>query len=97
MCPFIAILTLSYWSDKVEARGPLLAAGCVLPISGYIMLLAAKDPAVKYGGTFLIAVGVILALQCRFPILVSLLLSLRNPLAAHQITVFLQGQRLARK
>lgn len=35
-----------------------MAAGNVLAIAGYIMLLVAKRPQVRYGGTFLVAVGV---------------------------------------
>ncbi|OAL17859.1 hypothetical protein AYO22_11203 [Fonsecaea multimorphosa] len=58
ICGFVAILVLSTWSDKVKARGPFIVGGCILAIAGYIMLLAAESPAVKYGGTFLIATGV---------------------------------------
>lgn len=35
-----------------------MAGGCLLAIIGYIMLLAAKQPAVRYGGTFFVAAGV---------------------------------------
>ena len=35
-----------------------MAVGCVLAITGYIMLLVAKTNSVKYGGTFLVAAGV---------------------------------------
>lgn len=58
ICGFVAILVASTCSDKVRARGPFLLGGCVLAIAGYVMLLVAESPAVKYGGTFLIAVGV---------------------------------------
>lgn len=58
LCAFVAILITSALSDKVEARGPFMLVGCSVAIVGYIMLLVAKDPAVKYGGTFLVAIGV---------------------------------------
>ena len=58
ICGFVAILVLSAWSDAVKARGPFIVGGCILAIAGYIMLLVAESPAVKYGGTFLIAIGV---------------------------------------
>jgi hypothetical protein len=35
-----------------------MLVGCSVAIIGYIMLLVAKNPAVKYGGTFFIATGV---------------------------------------
>ena len=57
MCGFIAILVSSAWSDKVKARGPFLITGCFIAITGYIMLLVAERPEVKYGGTFLVASG----------------------------------------
>ena len=58
MCAFVAILVTSAWSDKIKARGPFMLVGCSFAIVGYIMLLVAKNPAVKYGGAFLIATGV---------------------------------------
>lgn len=58
MCAFVAILITSALSDKIKARGPFMLLGCSIAIVGYIMLLVAKDPAVKYGGTFLVATGV---------------------------------------
>lgn len=35
-----------------------MAAGNIVAIAGYIMLLVAKRAQVRYGGTFLVAVGV---------------------------------------
>jgi hypothetical protein len=58
MCAFVAILATSAWSDKIKARGPFMLVGCSIAIVGYIMLLVAKNPAVKYGGAFFIATGV---------------------------------------
>ncbi len=55
---FLLVLATAALSDRIKARGPIMIAGCVLAIAGYIMLLAAKKPAVRYGGTFLVASGV---------------------------------------
>lgn len=35
-----------------------MIGGCILAMAGYIMLLVAKQPLVRYGGTFLVASGV---------------------------------------
>lgn len=37
-----------------------MIGGCILAIIGYIMLLAASQPLVRYGGTFFVASGVFL-------------------------------------
>lgn len=58
MAAFFAVLGLSVVSDKIKARGPIMAGGCVLAMGGYIILLTAERSAVRYGGTFLVAVGV---------------------------------------
>ncbi|MCJ1371593.1 hypothetical protein MMC20_002812 [Loxospora ochrophaea] len=58
MVGFFAVLIGSFLSDKFRARGPIMIVFCSLAIIGYIMLLAAKKPAVRYGGTFFIAAGV---------------------------------------
>jgi hypothetical protein len=58
MTAFFFVLGTSFLSDKIKARGPIMAVGCVVAGAGYIMLLAAKQNAVRYGGTFLVAVGV---------------------------------------
>lgn len=58
MTGFFAVLILSVYSDKIKARGPIMAGGSLLAIAGYIMLLVAKRSPVRYGGTFLIATGV---------------------------------------
>lgn len=58
LAAFVAVLITSLLSDRIRARGPIMAAGNVLAIAGYVMLLVAKRPQVRYGGTFLVAVGV---------------------------------------
>jgi hypothetical protein len=35
-----------------------MIGGAIVAIAGYIMLLVASKPAVRYGGTFLVASGV---------------------------------------
>lgn len=58
LAAFVTVLITSLLSDKIKARGPIMAAGNVIAIAGYIMLLVARRAEVRYGGTFLVAVGV---------------------------------------
>lgn len=58
LAAFVTVLLTSLLSDRIKARGPIMAAGNLLAIGGYIMLLVAKRAQVRYGGTFLVAVGV---------------------------------------
>ena len=58
MAAFIAVLSLSIISDRIKVRGPIMASGCIIAAAGYIMLLATEKNAVRYAGTFLVAVGV---------------------------------------
>ena len=55
---FVLVLITSTLSDRIKARGPIMAVGSVLAMVGYIMLLASKSNSVRYGGTFLVAIGV---------------------------------------
>ena len=55
---FVLVLITSTLSDRIKARGPIMAVGSVLAMAGYIMLLASKSNSVRYGGTFLVAIGV---------------------------------------
>jgi hypothetical protein len=55
---FILVLLTSTLSDKIKARGPIMVVCCILAMAGYIMLLASKANSVRYGGTFLVAIGV---------------------------------------
>lgn len=58
MVSFCLVLITAAFSDKLKARGPFMIGGCLLAIAGYVMLLAAKTAAVRYGGCFLVASGV---------------------------------------
>ncbi|RVX76153.1 hypothetical protein B0A52_00510 [Exophiala mesophila] len=58
MAAFLLVLITAGLSDKLKARGPFMIVGCVLAIVGYVMLLAAERPSVRYGGTFFVACGV---------------------------------------
>jgi hypothetical protein len=58
MTAFITVLGTAYASDKVKNRGYFVIGGCVLRICGYIMMLVATTNAVRYAGTFLVAIGV---------------------------------------
>ncbi|KAF4460682.1 major facilitator superfamily transporter [Fusarium albosuccineum] len=55
---FFTVLATSITSDRIKARGPIMVIGSIVAMGGYIMLLAAKESSVRYGGTFLVAVGV---------------------------------------
>lgn len=58
MAAFFTVLITAYYSDKLKSRGYFIIAGAILAIGGYIMLLAASTNAVRYAGTFLVAIGV---------------------------------------
>lgn len=58
MAAFLTVLITAYYSDKLKNRGYFIIAGSILGICGYIMLLVAKTNAVRYAGTFLVAIGV---------------------------------------
>ncbi|KAF1846006.1 MFS general substrate transporter [Cucurbitaria berberidis CBS 394.84] len=58
MAAFFTVLLTAYCSDKVKNRGYFIVGGSVLGICGYIMMLVAKNNAVRYAGTFLVAIGV---------------------------------------
>ncbi|KAF3012237.1 hypothetical protein E8E14_010581 [Neopestalotiopsis sp. 37M] len=78
MAAFFVVLGASFLSDRVRARGPVMFVGCLVAIGGYIMLLAAKKESVRYGGTFLVAVGV-------FPNSAMIMGWLSNNLAPHYV------------
>ncbi|KAI1132967.1 MFS transporter-like protein [Nemania abortiva] len=54
----ISVLLVTWMSDHVKARGPLMAVCCLIATVGYILLLATKSNAARYAGTFLVAIGV---------------------------------------
>jgi sugar phosphate permease len=58
MAAFVTVLVTAYYSDKLKNRGYFIIGGSIVGICGYIMLLTAKTNAVRYAGTFLVAIGV---------------------------------------
>ncbi|KAI0480561.1 MFS transporter-like protein [Xylariaceae sp. FL0804] len=78
MAAFFSVLLTSRLSDRFRARGPLMAVCCLVAIAGYVMLLAATRETVRYGGTFLVGVGV-------FPISAMVMGWLSNNLAPHYV------------
>jgi hypothetical protein len=84
-----------------------MAAGCVLAMGGYIMLLAAKSSSVRYGGTFLVAAGVypgspmvMVSWTIYMPILITLYTNniegwLSNNLAPHYVRATGVGIQIA--
>ncbi|KAI1340444.1 major facilitator superfamily domain-containing protein [Xylariaceae sp. FL0016] len=75
---FFFVLGMSFLSDHVRMRGPLMAGCCLLAMIGYIMLLAADSNPVRYGGTFLVGAGV-------FPNSAMVMGWLSNNLAPHYV------------
>jgi sugar phosphate permease len=57
MAAFVTVLITAYYSDKLGNRGYFIIGGCVLAICGYIMMIVGNN-AVRYAGTFLVAMGV---------------------------------------
>ncbi|KAL8303073.1 hypothetical protein RB600_006796 [Gaeumannomyces tritici] len=55
---FVSVIVCSYLSDRAKVRGPFIAAGSLLGIFGYVMLLVSDKNPVKYAGTFFIGLGV---------------------------------------
>jgi MFS family permease len=47
---FLFVLGVAYVSDRTKMRGVFLLSGALLAIIGYIMLLVATSPSVRYGG-----------------------------------------------
>ncbi|RYC65809.1 hypothetical protein CHU98_g368 [Xylaria longipes] len=67
----LSVLFVTRMSDRVKARGPFMAVCCLIAAAGYIMLLATKNNAVRYTGTFLVAIGVFpnsALILVRFPV-----------------------------
>ncbi|KAF2854725.1 MFS transporter-like protein [Plenodomus tracheiphilus IPT5] len=58
MAAFLTVIITAYLSDKWGNRGYFIIGGCIIGIVGYTMMLVAKTNAVRYAGTFLIAIGV---------------------------------------
>ena len=73
---FLVVLAASWLSDRLKMRGPLIAVLFTVAAIGYIMQLASDSNAVKYAGTFFIAVGA-------FPCSPLILAWLSNNLSPH--------------
>ncbi|KAF2629507.1 MFS general substrate transporter [Macroventuria anomochaeta] len=58
MAAFFTVLTCAYYSDRLKTRGAFIAAGTIVGLVGYIMLVAAKNNATRYAHTFLVAIDV---------------------------------------
>lgn len=58
LAAFFAVLLVTRISDRFKMRGPFMAVCSLIATAGYIMLLATKNNAVRYAGTFLVAIGV---------------------------------------
>lgn len=68
----------TYVSDRLRLRGYILLLGCIIGIIGYIMLLTGPRPAVQYGSTFFVGVGI-------FPCATMVTGWLANNLAPHYV------------
>lgn len=73
---FLAVLLTSFISDKIKMRGPMIFGLFAFAAIGYIMQLASDSNAVRYAGTYFIAVGA-------FPCSPLILAWLSNNLAPH--------------
>lgn len=60
--PYVAAALLTvvvgYLADRTRTRGIYNLASSIVGVAGFVMLIASKSPGVKYGGTFLGAIGI---------------------------------------
>lgn len=90
MTAFITVIITAFASDKLKNRGYFVIAGSILGICGYTMMLVAKTNAVRYAGTFLVAVGVfqgspmIMVRKDPHPLLINTLLMFRAGMGIEQ-------------
>ncbi|KAI5368153.1 Putative major facilitator superfamily, MFS transporter superfamily [Septoria linicola] len=73
---FLSVIAFAWTSDRIKMRGPLIGVGLSIATIGYIMQLASSENAVKYAGTFFVAIGA-------FPCSPLVLAWLSNNLAPH--------------
>ena len=73
---FLVVIGVSFLSDRIKMRGPLIISGFTIAAIGYIMQLATSTSGVRYAGTFFIAAGA-------FPCSPLVLAWLSNNLAPH--------------
>ncbi|KAK0704319.1 MFS transporter-like protein [Lasiosphaeris hirsuta] len=81
MAGFLVVILAAHFSDKTKHRGLFIVVGTIVGICGYVMLLVSDRNAVKYAGTFLIAMGVFQA----SPMLMGWV---ANNLAPHYVRAF---------
>ncbi|CAF9912076.1 MAG: hypothetical protein GOMPHAMPRED_007546 [Gomphillus americanus] len=55
---FLSVIGCAYFSDRYKIRGPVIIAGALFAMIGYIMQIAGQTSGVKYAGTFFVAAGV---------------------------------------
>ncbi|PWN46850.1 MFS transporter [Violaceomyces palustris] len=60
----LGVLIIAYMADRCKMRGPFILGLLPLCMIGYIMLLVSNDAKVKYGATFLIALGIYPSAPC---------------------------------
>ncbi|KAI1324291.1 MFS transporter-like protein [Xylariaceae sp. FL0255] len=74
----LSVVGVTWLSDHVKMRGPLMAGCSLIAIVGYILLLATGSLKAQYAGTFLVAIGV-------FPQSALVMGWLSNNLAPHYV------------
>lgn len=52
------VIVVAYFGDRYRVRHPTILAFLPLAMAGYIMLIATTNNSVRYGGVFMIALGV---------------------------------------
>lgn len=85
---FFSVLLCCWTSDRIKKRGPMILACITVALIGYIMLIAADKPGVRYAGTFFVAAGV-------FPCSPMVLGWLSNNLAPHYVRATGIGYQVA--
>ena len=58
VCAAIATMGVSYFSDKMNLRGPFVILGSVVSMIGYIIADTTSKPGLGYAAAFLAASGV---------------------------------------
>ncbi|KAF2864302.1 MFS transporter-like protein [Piedraia hortae CBS 480.64] len=85
---FLSVIFISFLSDRIKMRGPLILSCATIGAVGYIMQLASHSPGVKYAGTFFVAAGM-------FPCSPLCLAWLSNNLAPHYVRATGLGLQVA--
>lgn len=85
---FLSVIGCCWMSDRIQKRGPMILGCITVGMVGYIMLIAAEKPGVRYAGTFFVAAGV-------FPCSPMVLGWLSNNLAPHYVRATGIGYQVA--